>query len=165
MNDDELAGLRNMADQWACQKLQERYWYAEATRNADDILSVFTEDARYGSVQGKAEIRKTIDKYMGELMTPVAENYHIVPIVVNIDVNGDHAAGDIRGVGFIRVTEAGSNDKMLVMGIGYRNEFTRTSDGWRISAMRGIESGFTIAHDTTWQFVAECSPAIFAAAH
>lgn len=46
-------------------------------------------------------------------------------------------------------------EKVLVMGIGYSNEFVRTPAGWKISSMRGIDVGREAPHDTTWVFAAD----------
>jgi hypothetical protein len=154
MDERELAELRRFADQWACQKLHEKYWYGEAKRDVDLICSVFTADARYSTATGMAEIREKVAGYMS-MMGPVVENYHIIPIAVDIAVNGDRAEGEIRGVGFVRIRDANGGEKVLAVGIGYLDEFVRTPEGWRISAMRGIEGGFEVPHDTTWQFEAD----------
>lgn len=151
----ELNELRQMADQWACQKLHEKYWYAEAVRDVDMVCSVFTDDARYGKAVGIDEIRSTVEGYMRGMDGSVLENFHIIPIVTNLEVKGDTARGEIRGVAFIRIKRTDGTESVLGMGIAYLDEFLRTKTGWKISAMRGIESGFDAAHDTTWQFAAE----------
>jgi hypothetical protein len=155
LKDGELSEFRRIADQWACQKLHEKYWYAEAVRDVDQVCSVFTPDARYGSAVGIEEIRKTVEGYMRGMDGSVLENYHIIPIVVDLEVTGATAKGEVRGVAFIRVSRPDGTESILGMGIAYLDEFVRTEEGWRISAMRGIESGFAAPHDTTWQFAAE----------
>jgi hypothetical protein len=154
MDEKELAELRRFADQWACQKVQEKYWYAEAKRDVDMICSVFTEDARYGKNNGISEIRKQVEVYMSH-MGPVIENYHVLPIAVDIQVEGDRAQGEIRGVAFNPIRQRDGSQKVLVVGVGYLNDFVRTPEGWRISAMRGINGGFDMSHDMTWHFVAD----------
>ncbi|CAN7645544.1 nuclear transport factor 2 family protein [Phenylobacterium sp. LjRoot219] len=157
MNQDEFAEIRRFADQWACQKVHERYWYGEAKRDVDLICSVFTDDARYSNANGIAEIRKKISGYMSE-MHPIIENFHVLPIAVDIQVDGDRASGEIRGVAFNPVRKRDGSRKVLVVGVGYIDEFVRTPAGWRISAMRGIEGGWDVAHDNTWQFEADLNP-------
>jgi ketosteroid isomerase-like protein len=152
----ELAQLRRMADQWACQKLHERYWYAEAARDVDMVCSVFTEDARYGHAVGVVAIRDTVQGYMGD-MGNIAENYHLIPIATDISVDGDTAEGEVRGVGFIRLRQPDGSEKVMGLGVGYVDRFARTSDGWRICSMHGIEDT-EAAHDTTWSFLLESLP-------
>jgi hypothetical protein len=154
MDDRDFAELRRFADQWACQKIHEKYWYAEAKRDVDMICSVFTEDARYGKNSGQAEIRKQVEIYMGH-MGPIIENYHVLPISADIQIDGDRAKGEIRGVAFNPFRGKDGALKVLVVGVGYLNEFVRTPDGWRISSMGGIEGGLDVPHDTTWKYVAD----------
>jgi hypothetical protein len=149
MTEAEFAEMRLVADQWACQKLQEKYWYGEAKRDVDMICSVFSENARYGKANGMAQIRKQVETYMS-MMGPILDNYYIVPISVNIEVDGDKASGEIRGVAFNKIRKRDGSTKMLIVGAGYTDEFVRTPDGWRISAMGGIEDGPDVPHDTTW---------------
>ena len=149
----ELAELRPIADQLACQKLQQRYWYGQAKRDPDIVCSVFTDDARFGQIHGLDRIRAQTEMYMAH-MGPVLESHHIIPVVADIHVDGDHARGEVRGVAFMRMRAADGSENVTVLGIGYLDEFVRTPDGWRISAMRGIESGFAAPHDTTWRFEA-----------
>lgn len=154
MDNKEIAELRRFADQWACQKIHEKYWYAEAKRDVDMICSVFTEDGRYGKNTGMAEIRKQVEIYMSH-MGPVIENYHVLPISVDIQVEGDRAQGEIRGVAFNPIRKRDGSLKVLVVGVGYLNDYVRTPDGWRISGMRGIERGWEVPHDTTWMYEAD----------
>jgi hypothetical protein len=149
----ELARLSNIADQWECQKLHEKYWYNEATHDAEAILALFTEDARYGPHEGKAAIRAYVSK-VATTLKHVVENFHIIPVIPEIKVDGDIATGEVRGVGFIRVRKPDGEIKVIVLGIGYEDEFRRTPGGWRISKMRGIECGWSDMHDTTWMFEA-----------
>lgn len=161
MDEKELKEIRLFADQWACQKIQEKYWYAEAKRDVDMICSVFTEDARYGQANGMSEIRKMADSHMSH-MGPIIENYHVLPINVDIKVNGDQAEGEIRAVAFNPIRNRDGSRKILVVGVGYYNEFVRTPDGWRIQSMRGIECGWDFPHDTTWKFVTDFAEESFA---
>lgn len=154
MDNSELSDLRRFADQWACQKIHEKYWYAEAKRDVDMICSVFTEDARYGKNTGMSEIRAQVEVYMSH-MGPIMENYHVLPIAVDIQVDGDRAQGEIRGVAFNPFRKRDGSQRVLVVGVGYLNDFVRTEAGWRISAMRGIEKGWEVPHDTTWKFEAD----------
>jgi ketosteroid isomerase-like protein len=152
----ELAQLRRMADQWACQKLHERYWYAEAARDVDMVCSVFTDDARYGRAIGIEAIRETVQGYMAA-MSNIAENYHLIPIAADISVDADTAEGEVRGVGFIRLRQPDGSEKVMGLGVGYVDRFLRTPDGWRICSMHGIEDT-EAAHDTTWSFVIDSLP-------
>jgi hypothetical protein len=147
----DIAALRNVADQFQCQKLQERYWYAEAIRDPEMIASCFADDGQYGKACGMEEIRSICRHNMAH-MDMVIENYHIVPIAPDIEVKGDTARGDVRGLAFITVRKVDGSQKVVGLGIGYRNEYVRTKDGWKFSSMYGIHSGPDDFHDTTWIF-------------
>jgi hypothetical protein len=150
----EIARLSLVADQWECQKLHEQYWYHEATHDPEAILELFTEDAQYGPHDGKAAIRKYVSNVATTLKN-VFENFHVIPVIPKITINGDTATGEVRGVAFIRLRKPDGSIKVVVLGVGYEDEFHRTPEGWRIAKMRGIECGFDDMHDTTWRFEAE----------
>jgi hypothetical protein len=151
----EVAELRDFADQYACEKLQERYWYAEAIRDHDMIASCFGPDARYGASRGMDEILDTCRRNMETVRNMVIENFHIVPATPGIKVNGDTAHGEVRGIAFIRVRNADGKEKILGIGVAYLNDYVRTREGWKFSAMRGVDVGFDDFHDTTWIFAAD----------
>jgi hypothetical protein len=150
----ELGRFSLIADQWECQKLHEQYWYNEATHDSEAILALFTEDARYGPHDGKAAIRAYVSK-VATTLQHVVENFHVIPVIPRIVVSGDTATGEVRGVAFIRVRKPDGTIKVVVLGVGYEDEFRRTSNGWRITKMRGIECGWDDMHDTTWRFEAD----------
>lgn len=149
----QIARFSVIADQWECQKLHEKYWYYEAAHDPEAILALFTEDARYGPHDGKAAIRKYVSN-VATTLKHVVENYHIIPVIPDIKVDGDVATAEVRGVAFIRVRKPDGEIKVVALGIGYFDEFRRTSEGWRISKMYGIECGISDMHDTTWVFEA-----------
>lgn len=153
IDEREWAEVRAAADSYLCQKLHERYWYGLASHDVDMICSVFTDDARYGQATGAAEIRAAAQGYV-DILANILENYHLVP-VANITIEGDRGRGELRAAAFVRAAMPDGTEKVLGLGVGYLDDFVRTPDGWRISAMRGIECGFAGPHDTTWQFSAD----------
>ena len=159
---DEARVLR-MVDQWECQKLHEKYWYFEGKRDVEAICAQFTDDAYYGGARGKSEIRAKVQGYMSS-MGDVLENYHLLPIAVDIDDDGDRARGEIRGVAFIRMRR-GEQVNVIGLGVGYIDEFVRTADGWRIASMRAIDPATESPHDTTWRFEVPEGSATFSILH
>ena len=154
----ELAALRTMADEWACFRLHQKYLTSLGQRDRAAILSVFTVDARYGRATGIDEIGKAVDDFW-PLFDKMEESRHIVAIPATISVDGDTATADIYTIGFVPGPGPEGGRRVMVTGMGYRDDFVRTSDGWRIAAMRGIEGGYDLIHDTAWRFDAVLSTA------
>ena len=150
-NQAEITALRAMMNEWACFRLHQKYLASLGQRDRGAILSVFTVDARYGSATGIEAIGKAVDDFW-PLFEKMDSSHHIVAIPASITVSGDTATADIYTVAFIPGPDPQGERRVMVNGMGYRDDFVRTPEGWRISAMRGIEGGYDLIHDTTWRF-------------
>jgi len=155
---NELAALRVMADEWACTRLHQKYLTSLGQRDRAAILSVFTDDASYGPAKGIEEIGQAVDEFW-PLFDKLDPSHHIVPIPAAITVDGDTATADIYTIGLVPGPGPDGGRRVMVTGMGYRDDFVRTAEGWRIAAMRGIEGGYDLIHDTTWRFDADVNPA------
>jgi len=155
---DEWAAVRAMADEWACFRVHQRYLTSLGRRDREAILSVFTADARYGPATGIEQIAEAVDDFW-PLFEKQEESRHIVAIPAAITVDGDTATGDVYTIAFVPVPVPDGGRRVMIAGMGYRDDFVRTAAGWRIAAMRGIEGGHDLIHDTTWRFDVDVNPA------
>jgi hypothetical protein len=134
-----------LLDALACRTLQETYSFAEITRNPDLFASVWTEDALFGKVKGRAAIRETavgFFKHMEKI-----SDLRISPSGWNVEVNGDTAIGHFFVVSQLKMPKADGGFAIWHMDAGYKAEFVRTPDGWRIAQMGGIKDP-SLFHDT-----------------
>ena len=134
-----------LLDKLACRTLQETYSYAEIIRDPDLFASIWTEDARFGSVQGRANIREAAVGFFKQMET--ITELRISPAGWHVDVEGDTATGHFFIVAQLKVPQPDGTTRILHNDASYRTEFVRTRDGWRISRMGGIKDP-NLFHDT-----------------
>ena len=125
-----------IADENALLQLAYRYAQAVDRRDADALVSVFTEDgiiARPGSVwQGHEKLRGIIAR----LNTLYGATLHTVRNQT-ADLNGDTAQGETHCVAMhILKSDEGKRTRMD-MGIRYQDSFVRQDGVWRF-ARRGL---------------------------
>ncbi|MET0628042.1 MAG: nuclear transport factor 2 family protein [Acidimicrobiia bacterium] len=138
-------GYDTLLDALACRYLHETYSFAEITRDPDLFASVWTEDAVFGSVEGRAAIREAAVAFLQGMES--ITDLRISPAGWHVDVDGDEARGDFFVVSQLKVPQADGSVRILHMDASYRARFRRTSEGWRISQMGGIKNP-SIFHDT-----------------
>ena len=132
-------------DVLACKHLHETYSYAEIKRDPDLFASVWTDDARFGTVQGRGAIREAAVAFFAGM--EAITDLRISPAGWHVDVDGDTASGEFYVVSQLKVPQPDGTIRILHMDAGYRAEFLRTPDGWRISRMGGIKDP-AVFHDT-----------------
>jgi SnoaL-like domain len=134
-----------LLDKLACRTLQETYSYAEIVRDPDLFASIWTEDAQFGSIQGRANIREAAVGFFKD-MESITE-LRISPAGWHVDVEGDNGTGHFFVVSQLKVPQPDGTTRILHHDASYRTEFVRTADGWRISRMGGIKDP-SLFHDT-----------------
>jgi ketosteroid isomerase-like protein len=142
---DALAAdtLRRLADGEAIRSLMYSYARGVDERSLDGVLACFTDDADValeGAVESIADLRsfygdlfRAGPRGIGEASTHLMSN-------VLADVEGDSAHVVTQAVAYLR-----RGDVVMVRGIRYDDDCTRTSAGWRIARRR---------HRAEWQFEA-----------
>lgn len=139
-----LAAHADLLDQLACKVLHETYSYAEIKRDPDLFASIWTEDAVFGSVSGRANIREAAVGFFKGM--EVISDLRISPAGWNVKVDGDTATGQFFIVAQLKIPQADGPAKILHSDAAYQAEFRRTSQGWRISYLGGIKDR-TVFHD------------------
>lgn len=134
-----------LLDKLACKVLQETYSYAEIKRDPDLFASVWTEDATFGVVQGRDNIRTAAVGFF-KAMESISD-LRISPAGWHVEVDGDTARGEFFILAQMKVPQPDGSAKVLHSDGSYAAEFRRTADGWRISRLSGIKDR-TIFHDT-----------------
>ncbi|BDB40132.1 hypothetical protein Mkiyose1665_48790 [Mycobacterium kiyosense] len=124
-----------IADIEAIKQVKYRYLRAMDTKHWDDFAETMTEDivGAYGSSLGKElhfDNRKDLVEYLSSAMGPGVVTEHRVTHP-EITVSGDTASGIWYLQDRVIVAEF---DFMLIGAAFYRDQYRRTSDGWRISA-------------------------------
>ena len=119
-----------VADEQALLRLAERYAQAVDRRDADALVSVFTEDgiiARPGSVwQGHEKLRGIIAR----LNTLYGATFHSVRNQTAV-IDGDAAEGETYCVAMHILNSADGQRTRMDMGIRYQDSFVRQDGVWR----------------------------------
>jgi hypothetical protein len=125
-----LEDQRSVRDELDIQRVISDYAWACDNGEWGLLKSVFTDDAHldYTSTNGPAGSRDEIVAWLEESLGQVTWIHHVVSNF-QIDLTGDQA--DVRAMFHCSVRLPGQ-DNMLVTGGYYREEFVRTSDGWKI---------------------------------
>lgn len=134
-----------LLDKLACRTLQETYSYAEIVRDPDLFASIWTEDAQFGTVKGRDNIRQASVEFFKEMET--ITELRISPAGWHCVVEGDKARGQYFIVAQLKVLLPDGSTTILHRDASYSSEYVRTSKGWRVSKMGGIKDG-TLFHDT-----------------
>lgn len=128
---------RVILDELACCRLRDRYSYAEISQDPDLFVSVFTEDATFGSLRGHDAIREACAGFVEDMQSLSA--LRISDAGSHVQVDGDAAVGTFYIVAHMCVPSDDGPDRIIIMDGGYHADFVRTPDGWRISRMCGIK--------------------------
>jgi hypothetical protein len=135
----------DLLDRLACKTLHETYSYAEIKRDPDLFASIWTEDATFGSVKGRDNIRAASVGFF-KAMEPISD-LRISPAGWHVQIDGDVARGEFFVLSQMKVPRADGTAKVLHSDASYAAEFRRTSAGWRIASLAGIKDK-TLFHDT-----------------
>ncbi|SHN39735.1 nuclear transport factor 2 family protein [Cryptosporangium aurantiacum] len=142
---------QNLLDEFACRRLIEKYWWTESRRDAAGLTALFTEDGRWGAAVGRDAITAQADGFFA-MMRPIAEN----PTSfggVNIEVDGDEAAGFVHGIAHLVLPQSDGATKVVVVDATYDVRFRREQGEWRISSLVGPGDP-NIPHGASFQFEA-----------
>ena len=137
-----------LLDEYACRRLQERYWRALSEHDADGISAVFTADGRWGSAKGRDAILEAARSLFLSLDALEFMSTHVGSI--RIEVNGDKATGAIEGIAH-HVVRGDREPRIVVANALYYLDYVKTKNGWLISSMTGKLNPSDL-HDAAFQF-------------
>ncbi|MBM7369352.1 3-phenylpropionate/cinnamic acid dioxygenase small subunit [Gordonia hydrophobica] len=137
--------LQEMSDRLEIQDLLARYSHAIDERRWDALDAVFTPDAHidYTAAGGIKGSFGEVKAWLAEVLPAFAVTQHLAA-TTRLDLHGDTA--DARTILFnpmVSHDEQGGEHTLFV-GLWYRDDLVRTSDGWRI-AQRVEEKGYMTA--------------------
>jgi hypothetical protein len=142
---DTTEEVRHWLDRLAVKDAVDRYWFFLGHLDIDSVVDTFTEDARFGSHNGKDEIRARIEHSQGRL-----NSLNIVPGAQHITVDGDVARADTQAVA-LGVVPSEQGERLLVQSLRYVDRLVRTEGGWKIAERHGL-SDQTIINDILFEF-------------
>ncbi|MDP3676321.1 MAG: nuclear transport factor 2 family protein [Novosphingobium sp.] len=134
-----------LLDKLACRTLMETFSYAEIRRDPDLFVSLWSEDARFGGVHGRDEIRASAVGFF-KAMEGISD-LRISPAGWFVEVDGDTADGRFYIVSQLRIPQDDGSVKIMHMDATYRTKFVRGAEGWRISEVRGDKNP-SLFHDS-----------------
>ena len=134
-----------LLDRLACKVLHETYSYAEIKRDPDLFASIWTDDATFGSVTGRDNIRAAAVGFFKQMET--ISELRISPAGWYVDVDGDAASGEFFILSQMKVPQPDGSAKVMHSDASYAAQFRRTQDGWRIASLAGIKDK-SLYHDT-----------------
>ena len=111
-------------DELACRRLLERYSYAEIARDPDLFASVWTEDALFGKVRGRDNIRDACLEFLKHMET--IRELRISPAGAHVEVDGDAAIGTYFVVSHLCVPSEEGPERVMIFDASYHAEFART---------------------------------------
>jgi hypothetical protein len=130
--------VQEISDRLEIQELIAQFSHAIDGRRYSDAIALFTPDAAldYTAIHGPASDPKDVIGHVEETLSRLKLTQHLVG-ASTITVSGDTAtARSICHVAGVASLPAG--DHVFFTGLFYVDAFTRTTEGWRISA-RTIE--------------------------
>lgn len=149
-----------LLDALACRTVHETYSYAEITRDPDLFASVWTEDALFGTVRGRDNIRAAAVGFFKDMES--ISDLRISPAGWHVDVDGDTATGRFYIVSQLKVPRPDGTARIMHMDATYHAEFARTPEGWRLSRLCGLKNP-DLFHDTDFMTELEFKPVSFEA--
>jgi hypothetical protein len=129
---------QEISDRLEIQELIAQFSHSIDGKRYSDAIALFTPDAAldYTGIHGPAGNPKEVIGHVEETLSRLKLTQHLVG-ATTITLNGDTAkARSICHVSGAITLAAG--DHVFFTGLCYADSFTRTDDGWRISA-RAIE--------------------------
>lgn len=134
-----------LLDKLACRTLMETYSYAEIIRDPDLFASVFTEDARFGTLHGRDAIRQGAVEFF-KPMESITE-LRVSPAGWYVTINGDEADGRFHTVNQLKIPQADGKIRILHIDASWIAKFVRDGDGWLIADLGGIKDT-SLLHDS-----------------
>ncbi len=134
----------------ACERLVTAYCHYVDHGEAERVAELFSEDGVWSSPEVTMDGREQVRKGFGRRQTNAARMSRHVCNNLLIDViDSDHASGTVYLTLYRHDAEPGRRlsplDGPVLVG-EYRDQFVRTSEGWRISR-REIEISFLRSRD------------------
>lgn len=130
-----MLSLQEISDRLEIQDLFARYSFAIDDRDFDALESIFTPDAiiDYSETGGAKGTVGEIKAWLPVAMKRFPMFQHMVA-TTKLKLDGDKATS--RTILFNPMTfrKADGQDQVFFIGLWYRDELVRTSDGWRISS-------------------------------
>lgn len=136
-----MLDIQEISDRIEIQDLLSRYTDAIDRRDWDALDGIFTTDAwiDYRSVGGAAGNLDEIKKFLDDSFKLFESSQHLIGSSV-VNIAGDEATARTICHNPM-VFKGGSDPRLLVCGIWYRDRLVRTAGGWRI-AERVEESSY-----------------------
>ena len=141
----EVRALRRLLDESAIRDALELYFHCVDSRTLAGLRGVFTDDARYDFSGGLVRYtgwKGTAKGLEGTLRGGAISSSNHFTSSTRIRVSGDTATSDTHAVVFLMSERAdGAAGTVISRGLRYKDEWVRTSQGWRI--------GYRL-HNRTW---------------
>lgn len=128
--------LNELTDRAEIADILARYTRAVDSRRWDDLDGLFTADARidYSAMGGIAGTLPEVKRFLEESMALFSVTQHMLGLPA-IDVRGDRASA-VTPCHNPMLLGAGDTARLMVCSLWYHEDFVRTPDGWRVSALR-----------------------------
>ena len=122
------AGLQELLDRAAIHDVLLRYARSVDRRDLDLVASCFVPGAAYDGALGQGTVETALAR-LRDTLPRYASTMHFIGNHL-IDLNGDSASSETYAVAYHQ--PIGDKEPLLVVGVRYLDDFTRTNDGWRI---------------------------------
>lgn len=139
---------KTLLDEYACRRLQERYWRALSEHDANGLANGFTADGQWGSAKGRDAIIEAAEQIFEGLDALQFMSTSVGSI--RIDIDGDSASGSIEGIAH-HVVKGKAGPRIVVADALYYLQWKREADGWKIASMTGKLHPDAL-HDGAFQF-------------
>lgn len=129
--------LQEISDRLEIQDLLARYTYAVDAQDWEVLDRTFTPDAAidFSATGGIAGSFGEARAWLAETLPgPFASTMHMLGLPV-IDLDGDRATVTAYLDNPMRMRDGRGGERIVELGVVYRDELVRTPDGWRISAL------------------------------
>lgn len=126
--------LQQLSDRMEIQDLVVAYAAAIDQQAFDRLDDVFTPDAYidYSAMGGERGSYPQIKRFLSRALPALVDYYHMVGNV-QVELDGDRAAGRVLCFNPMGVPVPGRPAHMMFLGLYYRDEYVRSARGWRIS--------------------------------
>jgi hypothetical protein len=128
-----MLSLEEISDRFEIQQLLIDYSTAIDRRQFDDLDRVFTPDAyidyrEMGGIDGRFP---EVKAWLAETLPKIFQAH--AHMLGNVDVRIDGDTASSRTFCFNPMVFGGETDQVMLCGLWYVDEFTRTAEGWRMN--------------------------------
>jgi hypothetical protein len=138
---EDMAQINNLMSDYCW--FADRGWERTAAERGAGVAQLFTPEGVWHGGLGLKEGRAAIQAHFDFGNSSLSIHMAMTPYVA---VNGDNAIGSWRGLFTLTLPD----NRAVWAGNGYRNEFTRTAEGWRLRYMSTVNA-FTAQYEQSWQ--------------